>query len=423
MPQTTGKGNVLLTDDIILKEALFQYKNNLVACKNVYRNLEKKIVNGVGDQISIKKPFRSKSTEGRVLGKSPLVDNSATLVISRQRNVGLEFTLQDRTLSISQFSERYIQPAVGEIATQVDKSILDAAALEAYFMTGTPGNALTHTDAMFAKAHVNNVAIPDDGKRKFMCNEIDGANISDSVSKLFNEGIVKGAIEKGYMGDLSGFKTYTSQLVPTHTVGNYGGTPLANGVTPQTGSVINTDGWTPSVTGLLKRGDIITFAGVYEINPVTYETTGRLQSFVVTQDVDSDGAGLATINISPAINDGTLTTTDTDGNNVSLSAYQNVSAPVVDGAAITVMGDANGIYRQNFYWHQNAIGFAMVDLYLPESASVATRVRDADTGLSLSLTKDYDITNHQEVTRLDALWGVKVLNPELIFRQLTEKIN
>lgn len=422
MPQTTGAGGVYLTDDQIINEAMFQYKNNLVACRNVYRDLEKRLVNGVGDQISVKKPFRSQSTEGRTLGTSPLVDNSVTLVISRQRNVGLEFTLQDRTLSIQAFSERYIMPAIGEIATQVDKSILDEAEATTYFTTGTTGAALSHTTVMFSKADLNNVAIPDDGKRKAMLNEIDAANISSAVSALFNPTMVNDSVKKGYVGPLSGFETYASQLVPTHTVGDHGGTPLSSGGVDQQGSTILTDGWTVSKTGLLLKGDTITFAGVFEINPVTYASTGRLQSFVLTADADSNVSGLSTLSISPSINDGTLTTTDTEGGTVSLKAYQNVSAPIADGAAIVVNGDANGVYRQNFYWHQNAIGFAMVDLYLPESAATAVRVRDKETGLSLSLTKDYDITNHKEVTRLDALWGVKMMNPELCFRSLNQKI-
>jgi hypothetical protein len=421
--QVTGAGGVYLTDDMIINEAMFQYKNNLVACRNVYRDLEKRVVNGVGDQISVKKPFRSKSVEGRTLGKSALVDNSVTLTISRQRNVGLEFTLQDRTLSIQTFSERYIMPAIGEIATQVDKSIFDAANEATYFTTGTLGAALTHTSVMFTKADLNNVGIPDDGNRKAMLNEMDAANISSAVSALFNPTLVSDSVKKGYVGPLSGFETFSSQLVPTHTVGAHGGTPLSSGGVDQTGASILTDGWTVSITGLLKKGDTLTFAGVFEINPITYESTGRLQSFVVTADVNSSAGGLATIPISPSINDGTLTTTDTEGNSVSLAAYQNVSAPIADGAAIVVNGIASGIYRQNFYWHKNAIGFAMVDLYLPESAASASRVRDADTGLSLSLTKDYDITNHKEVTRLDALWGVSVMNPELIFRNLAQKIN
>ena len=422
MPQLTGAGNVLLSDDIILNEALFQYKNNLVACRNVYRDLERRVVAGVGEQISIKKPFRVQSTEGRTLGNSPMIDNSTTLIINRQRNVGLTFTIEDRTLSIQQFSERYIQPAVGEIATQIDKSILDAAEAATYFHSGTVGTALSHTSVMFTKANFNNVAIPDDGKRVGMLNEIDAANISSAVSALFNESMVKGSVQKGYMGPLSGFEMNSTQLVPTHTVGAYGGTPLSNGA-DQVGSSIITDGWTASVSGLLLAGDTITFAGVFEINPVTYESTGRLQTFTVLADVASDGAGNATVTVSPAINDGTGTTLDGEGNSVSTAAYQNVSAPVADGSAIVVFGDSGGIYRQNFFWHKNALGLAMVDLYLPESATVAKRVHDKDTGLSLSLTKAYDVTNHKEITRLDALWGVKMLNPELIFRMMTEKIN
>jgi len=423
MSQKTGIDSVLLTDDMILNEAMFQYKNNLVACKKVYRDLERQMVEGVGNQISVKKPYRVKSTEGRTLGNAPLVDQSTTLVINRQRNVGLPYTLQDKTLSIEAFSERYIKPAVGEIATLIDKSILDAAELSAYFFSGTVGTALSHTSMMFANADFNNVAIPDDNNRCAMLNEIDGANISSAVSALFNEGMVKDSVQKGYMGPLSGYEVYSTQLVPTHTVGDHGGTPLSSGGADQTGSSILTDGWDVSTTGLLLAGNVITFAGVFEINPVTYESTGRLQSFTVTADVDSDAGGLATIPISPSINDGTLTTTDIEGTTVSLSAYQNVSAPIADGAEIVVFGDANGIYRQNFLWHKNAIALAMVDLYLPESAAVAKRVYDADSGLSLSLTKDYDITNHKEITRLDALWGVKVMNPELLFRMITEKIN
>ncbi len=422
MPQTTGDGGKFLTDDIILKEAMFQYKNNLVACRNVYRDMEKRLAQKIGNQISVKKPFRSKSTEGRTIGKTSMIDNDVTLVISRQRNVGLEFTIQDRTLSISAFSERYIQPAIGEIATQIDLSVLQVAALEAYFHSGTVGTALSHTEVMFTKANVNNVAIPDDGNRVGMLNEIDAANISSSVSTVFNETMVSDSIKKGYMGPLSGFEMNSTQLIPTHTVGAHGGTPLSNGAT-QSGSSIITDGWDTSVTGLLLQGDLITFAGVFEINPVTYESTGRLQTFVVTADVNSDVSGNATIAISPSINDGSGTILDGEGNAITDAAYQNVSSKIADGAAIVVLGDAGGIYRQNFFWHKNAIGLAMVDLYLPTSAGSATRVRDNDTGLSLSMTSDFNITDHEEITRIDALWGVKMLNPELIFRMLTQKIN
>ncbi len=426
MPQTNGIGGKLLTSDLILKEAMWQFKNNLVACKRVFRDLESKVVNGVGNSVSVKKPYRVKSTEGRTLGIQPLVDNTVTITINRQRNVGLKWTIQDLTLSIEDFSQRYIQPAVGEIATQVELSVFNEAQ-NAYFMTGTVGTDLSYSTFALTRAQMNGVAIPDEGTglRSALINDIDAANISTSLMTVFagQGSIAKDSIQKGYMGPLSGMEFYSSPIVPTHTVGNYGGTPLSNNVTAQTGSSIVTDGWTASVTGLLKQYDVITFAGVYEINPITRTSTGRLQTFVVTADVNSDSGGNATVLVSPSINDGTLTTTDVEGTTVSLAAYQNVSAAVVNNAAITVMGTANGVYRQNFYMHKNAIALCVPQLELPRSAVVAERITDAESGLSLSLTEGYTVGDNTETTRLDAVWGVKLMNPELIFKQYTAKLN
>ena len=425
MLQTNGIGGKLLTSDLILKEAMWQFKNNLVACKRVYRDLESKVVNGVGNSVSVKKPFRVKSTEGRTLGVQPLVDNTVTITINRQRNVGLKFTVQDMTLSIEDFSTRYIQPAVGEIATQMELSVFEAAR-SAYFMTGTVGADLSYGTFALTRAQMNGVAIPDEGTglRSALINDIDSANISTSLATVFAGGgsLAKDAIQKGYMGPLSGMEFYSSPIVPTHTVGAYAGTPLADGATAQTGASILTKGWTGSITGLLKKYDVITFAGVYEINPVTRLSTGRLQTFVVTADVNST-SGAATIPISPSINDGTLTTTDIEGTTVSLAAYQNVSAAVANNAVITVMGVANGIYRQNFYMHKNAIALCVPQLELPRSAVVAERITDPESGLSLSLTEGYTIGDHTETTRLDAVWGVQLMNAELIFKQYTAKLN
>ena len=426
MPQTTGIGAKLLTNDLILKEMMYQFKNNLVACKRVFRDLEAKMVSGVGNTVSVKKPYRVKSTEGRTIGYQALVDTVAAVTISRQRNIGLAITIQDMSLSLEDFSARYIQPAVGEIANVMEQSIFDAAR-EAYFMTGVVGATLTAGTFATTKAQMNQLAIPDEGTgmRTALINDMDAADISTSLMTVFAGGgsIAKDSIQKGYMGPLSGMEFYSSPVIPSHTVGNYGGTPLSNAATAQTGASIITDGWTASVTGLLKKYDVITFAGVYEINPITRLSTGRLQTFTVTADVASDGSGNATIAISPSINDGTLTTTDIEGTTVSLAAYQNVSAAIANNAVITVVGAANGIYRQNFFIHKNAIALCVPQMELPQSAVVAERVTDAESGLSLSLTKFFDGVNHKEITRIDAIWGVKLMNPELILKQFTAKLN
>lgn len=407
------KGNRILTDDIIIKEALRLLKNNLVTAPLVYRDLEKRFAK-VGDTISLKKPFRTKTASGRVLQKQPMVDQTIPFQINRQEHFGLEVTMRDRTLSIEQFSERYLKSGIIQLANVIDRSIL-LEMKKAFFSSGTPGTAIGPKSFHLAKAYMGNVAVPDDGMRRCILNMLDVAEISDAISNKYNEAMVKGALQKGYMGPLAGFDLFESANIPVHTVGAHGGTPLTNGA-DQTGSSIVTDGWNTGVTGLLKEGDVITFAGVYEINPQSYQSTGRLQHFVVTADVNSDVAGNATIPVSPAINDGKLTTVDAEGNTVSLSAFQNVSAAPADGAAITVLGTADTSYRQNFLFHRDACALAMVDLELPQSATVKSRVRDPDSGLSLCMTGAYDINQQTEITRIDAVWGTHLIYPELAHR-------
>jgi len=409
------KGNRILTDDIIVKEALRLLKNILVTAPRVHRDLEKRFAK-VGDVISLKKPFRTKTASGRVLQKQPMIDQTIQFEINRQQHFGLEVTMRDRTLSIEQFSERYLKSGITQLANVVDRSIL-LQLKKAFFSSGTPGSAIGTKQFHLAKAYMNKVAVPDDGMRRTILDPLDAAEIADAIANKNNEAMVKQALQKGYMGPLAGFDLFESANIPTHTVGDHGGTPLVAGAS-QTGASLTTDGWPVSTTGLLKEGDVITVAGVFEINPQSYQSTGRLQHFVVTADVDTDATagGPATIPISPSINDGTLTTTDSEGNSISLAGYQNVSAAPADGAAITVMGAANTTYRQNYLFHRDAVALAMVDLELPQSATVKSRVRDPDSGLSLCMTGAYDITEQSEITRIDAVWGTHMIYPELAHR-------
>lgn len=414
MPQLNGeKGNRLLTDDIIVKEALRLLKNSLVAARLVHRDLERRFAK-VGDTISLQKPYRTKTAEGRVLQKQPMTDLSIPFKIDRHRHFGLEVTQRDRTLSLEAFSERYLKSGIIQIANEIDRSIL-LKLKQAWFSSGNPANPIKLKDFHLAKAFQGNVAVPDDGMRRAILNMVDAAEIADAISNKYNEGMVKGAIQKGYMGPLAGYDLHESANVPAHTVGNYAGTSLVKGA-GQTGDTLVTDGWATGVTGLLKSGDVFTIDGVYEINPQSYESTGRLQHFVVQSDANSDGTGEATIQISPAINDGSLETTNQAGDTISLAAYQNVTNAPADNAAITVVGEAGSTFRQNFLFHRDAVALAMVDVELPQSATVKSRVRDPDSGLSLAMTGAYDINQHSEITRIDAIWGTDMIYGELAHR-------
>ena len=408
------QNNNLLTDDVIAKEALRLLKNNLVMAKCVYRNYEKTF-GKVGDTIRLKLPYRVKSASGRVLVKQPMVDQTIPFKIDYQEHVGLEYTVKDKTLDIMQFSERYLKSGMVQIANKIDRS-LTMTLKKAFHSSGTPGvRPGKYIDFATAAAKQTTYAVPDDGMRHAVIDPFTCATLSDEVTKLFKESMVETAYKKGYKGPVANYDTYESQNLPKHTVGDHGGTPLAGaGIT--NGSVVNITGGTASTTGFLKAGDVITFDGVFGVNPQNYETTGLLQEFVVTADVDTDAGGLATINISPALNDGTATTTNPEGASISLAAYQNVTALPAENAPMTVLGTANATYEQNYLFHRDAIALAMIDLELPQSATIKSRAADPETGLSLTLTGAYDINEQTEIHRIDAVWGADMIYPELALR-------
>ena len=408
------QNNNLLTDDVIAKEALRLLKNNLVMAKCVYRNYEKTF-GKVGDTIRLKLPCRVKSASGRTLQKQPMVDQTIPFKIEYQEHVGLEFTVKDKTLDITQFSERYLKSGMVQIANQIDRS-LTMTLKKAFHSSGTPGvRPGAFIDFANAAAKQTTYAVPQDGMRHAVLDPFTCASLSDEVTKLFKESMVEQAYKMGYRGKVSEYDTYESQNLPKHTVGDHGGTPLVAGAITN-GDTVTTDGWTASTTGLLLAGDVITFAGVFGVNPQNYETTGLLQEFVVTEDVDSDAGGLATIKISPSLNDGTATTTNAAGDTISLKAYQNVTALPADNAPITVLGAANTTYEQNYLFHRDAIALAMIDLELPQSAVIKSRAADPETGLSLLMTAAYDINEQTEITRIDAVWGADMIYGELALR-------
>jgi len=408
------QNNNLLTDDVIAKEALRLLKNNLVMAKCVYRNYEKTF-GKVGDTIRLKLPYRVKSASGRTLVKQPMVDQTIPFKIDYQEHVGLEYTVKDKTLDIMQFSERYLKSGMVQIANKIDRS-LTMTLKKAFHSSGTPGvRPGKYIDFATAAAKQTTYAVPDDGMRHAVIDPFTCATLSDEVTKLFKESMVETAYKKGYKGPVANYDTYESQNLPKHTVGNHGGTPLAGaGIT--NGSTVTITGGTASTTGFLKAGDVITFDGVFGVNPQNYETTGLLQEFVVTADVDTDGAGAATINISPALNDGTATTTNPEGQTISLGAYQNVTALPAENAPMTVLGTAGATYEQNYLFHRDAIALAMIDLELPQSAVIKSRAADPETGLSLTLTGAYDINEQTEIHRIDAVWGADMIYPELALR-------
>ena len=395
--------NTLLTPTVITREALRVLKNNLGFAKGINRQYDNKFANSgakIGSDITIRKPVRYTVRTGAAASLQTVAEKSVVLSLDTQAGIDFSFSDADLTLTIDEFSKRYIVPAIAAICNKVDSDIA-ALYYAIYSSVGTPGTTMASIDdAVDANVKLLEAGCPADQRSCMVVNPTAQGGVVKGSKGLFQSSEqIKNQYEKGVMGIAAGFKWKMDQNVKMHTVGAYGGTPLVDGAS-QVGSSLVTDGWT-SGASTLNKGDIFTIAGVYAINPQTRESTGSLQQFVVGADITSTLTA-KTISISPEI--------------IVSGAYQSVSGSPADNAAITVLGTASASYPQNMAIHEDSIVLGCADMELPKGVDMAARVSDPDSGLSIRLVRQYDAASDTRITRLDILYGLKVVYPELACR-------
>jgi hypothetical protein len=407
--------NALITPSIIAKEALVQLENNLGMANNVHREYKKEFVK-VGDTVSIRKPVKFYAADGKTRVNQDVEEANTSITVDKQKHVSWKFSSKDLTLTVEDYSERYIKPAMIALANTIDRSGHNQYT-NVWNLVGTPGTTPANFAAMAAAAQrMDEMAVSTD-MRRAMLNPAAGYAIAGSATALYMNSVNQQAYRKGSIGEIAGLETFRSQNVVSHTVGAYGGTPLVNGasqnVTYAASKSTNsqslvTDGWTADTTGVLKAGDVFTIAGVYAMNPVPGEgTTGKLQmpylqEFTVLADADSGATtGPATLTISPAI--------------ITSGPYQTVSDAPADNAAITVKtGTASTAYPQNLAFHKNAFALVTCPLELPDG--VEFKARETHKGLSVRVVKQYSIDADDDIIRLDVLYGWKSIYPDLAVR-------
>lgn len=393
--------NTILTDEIIAKEALMLLDNNLIFAKGASRKYEKEWSTDkkVGDQISIRVPAQYTVRSGAVASIQDHSDTSIPMIIDTQKGIDVQFTSKELALDLQEFSKEVLAPQMARLANEIDKDGLALAKSVPNLVQGTLANFDTYLNA---GALLDENGCPMDDERSIILAPRSQVAVVNGLKGLFQSGEeISKQYKKGQMGTAAGFDWAPSQNVYTHTVGAYVGTPVINGA-PVSGAVsMVTSGWTGSVSGLLKLGDIVTFAGCFNVNPQTKASTGQLKQFVVLADVAST-AGAATITFSPSM--------------VSTGATQNVSALPANGAAVAVAGTASTAYSSNLAYHKDAFALAMVDLPLPKGMDMAARASSSRIGASIRLVRGYDVTNDKFISRLDVLYGWKLVRPELACR-------
>lgn len=395
--------NSFINIDMVTTEALAVLENSTAIVRNVNKQYDSSFANvgaQIGTSLRVRLPDRVLVTDGAALSAQDISQQYTTLSVTTQKNIGLNFTDADFVLKMGPFSDQFLKPRVSQLATTVDADVCNVYK-QIYQSVGTPGTTPASALVLLqANQKLNEMACPS-GMRYAAVNPAANAALVDGMKGLFNpvDSITR-QFKNGLMGEgILGFDEINmSQSLPNHLTGDWGTTITSTGTLSTQGQATLPISFTGS-SKTWKEGDVFTIANVYSVNPQTRISTGSLQQFVVTADLTASSTG--TLSISPAIY-------------TSSHALATVDSFPQAGAAVTMLGSANTSYPQNLVYHKDAIAFVTADPVMPKGVNFASR--QVHNGVSMRIVNAFDINNDRMPTRLDVIYGYKLIRPELAVR-------
>ena len=313
--------------------------------------------------------------------------------------------------------KRLGEAAKNKLASDINVAVTKVACQQGTLVITRPSTASGYDDIALADAMMNETGVPMGDRRIALATRDYNSMAGDLAKRQTVNGRVETAYDRAYVGRVAGFDTfkldYSERLLAaagvTVTVNgaNQYYTPKATS-TASTGEVSNVDNRYQNITvgvvsGTVKVGDCFTIAGVESVHLVTKQPTGQLKTFRVVGIVSGAG-GAGVIRISPPIVSG-------QGNTEAELQYKNVSATPATGAAITFINHDTA--WANPFWHRDAIELLPARYAIPTDAGAAVLRATTDQGIEVVFQKQYDINTMKIKYRLDTMFGVAMVNPEM----------
>ncbi len=395
-----------LSDGDLVRKALDFLHNKLKFVKTINKQYDNRFaVEGAknGGSLLIRNPNEFEVTDGAIMATADITETYQTLTVATQKHVALpNFTSLERTMSVQDFDDNYLEPAMARLAAEVESVTLASTYKDIYNITGTvdttPDNLLS---VRLANARLTKGLAPMEN-RHFMTESLAMANTTNSMNTYFHKASeIDSSFTEGYVGRAANMKWWENEMLPTHTNGTRTDTtPVCNtteasGITSGTATITTTAG----SSGTMTVGDVFTVADVYAVNQETKTRYDHLQQFVVTTAV-SDASGTEVIAVSP--------TPYTSGARQNVEVVSAGAGKLVLNLTAGGSGAAGGVTTQSLAYHRDFCTFVTADLHMDPSATMSRANFD---GISLRYWRSSDIINDKFPARIDVLFGSKVLRP------------
>jgi len=385
--------NTLLSPTMITDEALMILHQKCNFLGNIHRGYDDRYAKSgakIGNTLAIRLPNEFTSTTGASLSTQAVAEASVDLSLDTQRHVDFSFSSDELSLTIDDFSDRYIKPAMSVLASHIEEDVMNNVLPGIPQVIDGTGAAMTIANALAAGVKLDNNLAPKDGKRTAVVSPQAQADLVTAAQGLFQDStLIAEQYKEGMMGRGFGFDFFSNSILPAATSGTSTSLSgyLINDAATLNGASITVDAG--SVSFIV--GDVITIQGVNACHPETKSDLGYLKEFAVTAAVATAAAAIA---ITPSI--------------VVSGAKQNVVAALVNNATIgKAAGNALTSLKPSVFFHEQAFAFGTADLVMPDGVDFsARRVMD---GVSMRVIRDYTINDDSFPCRIDVIYGSTIL--------------
>lgn len=381
--------NTVLTPSIILKEAgrVFHQKANFL--KTVDWNYDDRFARSgakAGSTISLRDAVEFTVSDGATMSLQDVIETKQDLTIGTQKHVAFSCSAVELTMSIDDYSKRYIEPAMARLAATIEGLFIADVVKKIPNMVDGDTASFAFTHAAQAKQRLDEALAPPDNRNLCLCPKHHTQYLTDTKGLYVPGGKIGAQYSDGIVQDALGFNVLSStHLGAPQATGTAAKTTgyATNGAT-QTGAAITLK----TGTTTFKAGDIVTFAGSNAVHPETKADLGYLKQFTVTADYAGGAGNLA---IFPPV--------------VLTGGKQNVSQAIADSSAVVKVGaGASETMVQSIAYPKDAFVFATADLEDPSKYGRWGAVEVMD-GLSMRIWRDAVQASDTFPTRIDVFCG------------------
>lgn len=348
----------------------------------------------IGDQLRVRMPNQYVVRSGTTFVPQDTVNTVVNLNVNNRKGVDMNFTTQDLSRSLDDFSKNIIEPAASVLASSIEAEFAQAMINATWNSVGSTSAEITWRNVLECRKLLSDNLAPSDNRALILATQ-HNLEVVDALKGLFQDSNeIASQYREGMIGRTAGFNPiYENTLLPSFTAGARNTAYVTSAIGVQGATTL------PIITGAgnIVVGDTFTLTGVFAVHPETKATLPNLQKFVVTAAL----AGPGTLSFQPPLY-------------ASATGQKNISALPATGAALTFTGAANVSYLQSIGFQKGAYTFATADLILPEGVDFAAR--KVVDGISCRVVRQYAIADDTMPCRLDILYGYAALRPQLACR-------